>query len=161
MKVKMFACFMSRQQILMQVLRAGIRQMPRQKENPGNFFWVALFMVLILIGLLAGCSIPFLKPKEPQKAIGSTLKHDPQSATETVKQTTLLVKSLDDFVVGENAEQADLVRVFRQINAETTALLNHALLLGLILIIVFLIGLVAALVSYRYFTRRLVGSSHT
>lgn len=68
----------------------------------------------------------------------------------------MLVKSLDDFVVGENAEQADLVKVFRQVNTEARALLNHVFYLGLILIAMFLIGLVAALLSYRYFTRRLV-----
>jgi hypothetical protein len=73
----------------------------------------------------------------------------------------MLVKSLDDFVVGENMEEADLVKVFRQVNTETRAVLNHAFYLGLILIAVFLIGLVAALVSYRYFTRRLVESSQT
>jgi hypothetical protein len=81
-----------------------------------------------------------------------------QHATETVKHATMLVKSLDEFIVGETAEEADLVKVLRQVNAETRALLNHAFWLGIILIVVFLIGLVAALVSYRYFTRRLVDS---
>jgi hypothetical protein len=100
-------------------------------------------------------------PNAPQGPPGQPLDYIQalQQATETVKQTTLLVKSLDDFVVGENVEQADLVKVFRQVNAETRAILDHAFWLGLILIAVFLIGLVAALVSSRYFTRRLVESS--
>ena len=101
------------------------------------------------------------EPNAPQAPPGQPLDYVQalKQATETVKHTTMLVKSLDDFVVGENAEQADLVKVFRQVNAETRAILNHAFYLGLILIAVFLIGLVAALVSYRYVTRRLVESS--
>ena len=42
-------------------------------------FWGYFCCFAILVGILSGCSIPFLKAKEPQKAIGSTLKHDPQS----------------------------------------------------------------------------------
>jgi ABC-type uncharacterized transport system fused permease/ATPase subunit len=62
-------------------------------------------------------------------------------------------------VVGEDVEQADLVKVLKQVNAETKAILDHAFWLGLILIAVFLIGLVTALVSYRYVTSRLVRPS--
>jgi hypothetical protein len=75
-------------------------------------------------------------------------------ATETVKEATVLVKSLDDFVVGESAEEADLVKVLRQVNVETKRLLDRAFWLALVLIVVFLVGLVAALVSYRLITRR-------
>lgn len=102
-------------------------------------------------------------PNAPQGPPGQPLDYLQalQQATETVKQTTLLVKSLDDFVVGENVEQADLVRVLRQVNTETKSLLDRAFWLALVLIVVFLVGLVAALVSYRYVTRRLVGSSLT
>jgi hypothetical protein len=42
-------------------------------------FWVYFCCMTILVSILSGCSIPFLKAKEPQKTIGSTLKHDPQS----------------------------------------------------------------------------------
>lgn len=79
-----------------------------------------------------------------------------QQATETVKETTILVKSMDNFIIGETPEDANLVKVFRHLNAETKAILNHAFWLALILVLVFLIGLVAALITYRYFTRRLV-----
>ena len=81
-----------------------------------------------------------------------------QHTSETVKEATLLIKSLDDFVGGKTAEEANLVKVLRQVNAETRAILNHAFWLGLILVLVFLAGLVAALWCYRYFTRRLVDS---
>ena len=77
-----------------------------------------------------------------------------QHATETVKEATVLVKSLDDFVVGENKEEADLVRVLRQVNTETKSLLDRAFWLALVLIVVFLVGLVAALVTVRLITRR-------
>jgi hypothetical protein len=77
-----------------------------------------------------------------------------QQATETVKEATVLVKSLDDFVVGEDAANADLVKVLRQVNLETKSLLDRAFWLALVLIVVFLAGLVAALVSYRLITRR-------
>lgn len=76
-----------------------------------------------------------------------------QHATETVKEATVLVKSLDDFVVGESAEEADLVKVLRQVNVETKSLLDRAFWLALVLIVVFLVGLVAALVSVRLLTR--------
>jgi hypothetical protein len=77
-----------------------------------------------------------------------------QHATETVKEATVLVKSLDDFVVGENREEADLVRVLRQVNVETKSLLDRAFWLALILIVVFLAGLAAVLVSVRFISRR-------
>jgi hypothetical protein len=77
-----------------------------------------------------------------------------QHTTETVKEATVLVKSLDNFVVGEDATNADLVKVLRQVNVETKSLLDRAFWLALILIVVFLAGLVAALVSYRLITRR-------
>jgi hypothetical protein len=81
-----------------------------------------------------------------------------QHTSETVKEATLLIKSLNDFVGGKTAEEANLVKGLRQVNAETRAILNHAFWLVLILMLVFLAGLVVALWCYRYFTRRLVDS---
>lgn len=82
-----------------------------------------------------------------------------QQATETVKEATVLVKSLDDFVVGEDVANADLVKVLRQVNLETKSLLDRAFWLALVLIVVFLAGLVAASVSYCLITRRWPDSS--
>ena len=93
---------------------------------------------------------------DPQAPPGASVDYVKalQHATETVKQATVLVKSLDDFVVGEDAANADLVRVLRQVNVETKSLLDRAFWLSLVLIMVFLVGLVAALVSARLLTRR-------
>lgn len=77
-----------------------------------------------------------------------------QQLTETVKESTVLVKTLDDFIVGEDAANADLVKVLRQVNAETRTLLDRAFWLALILIVVFLAGLGTVLVSVRFISRR-------
>jgi hypothetical protein len=140
-----------------------------EKEEPRLKGMLSEVREILLAGTelakAAGALATQFKPDSnaPQAPPGQPLDYIQalQQATETVKQTTLLVKSLDDFVVGENAEQANLVKVFRQVNTETRAILNHTFYLGLILIAVFLIGLVAALVSYQYFTRRLLKSSRT
>jgi len=85
-----------------------------------------------------------------------------ERATETMRHATLLVKSFDAFVAGEEAaEEGKLLVVLKQVNEETKTLLNHAFLLGLVLIAVFMVSLVAVLVCYRLLTRRLGDSRRT
>jgi len=83
-----------------------------------------------------------------------------ERATKTLRQANLLVKSFDELVAGEEAEEeGPLLIALKQVDEESKSLLNHAFLLGLVLIVVFMVSLVAALVCYRWLTRRL-GDSH-
>ena len=81
-----------------------------------------------------------------------------ERATEAMRHANLLLKGLDQFVAGEEAEEGKLLVVLKQVNEETQTLLNHAFWLGLVLIIVFMFSLVAALLCYQLLARRLVDS---
>jgi hypothetical protein len=81
-----------------------------------------------------------------------------ERATEAMRHANLLLKGLDQFVAGEEAEEGHLLVALRQVNEETQTLLNHAFWLGLVLIVVFMFSLVAALLGYRLLARRLVDS---
>ena len=84
-----------------------------------------------------------------------------EKASEAARHFRELVLVMDAFVAGEEAAErpAAFVKAMNEVNNRSKALLNHAFILAAGLILMFLVGLVLALLCYRYFARRLLESS--
>ena len=84
-----------------------------------------------------------------------------EKASEAARHFRELVLVMDAFVAGEEAAErpAAFVKAMNEVNNRSKALLNHAFILAAGLILMFLVGLVLALLCYRYSARRLLESS--
>jgi hypothetical protein len=84
-----------------------------------------------------------------------------EKASEAAHHFRELVLVMDAFVAGEEAAErpAAFIKAMNEVNNQSKALLNHAFLLATGLILLFLVGLVLALLRYRYFAGRLLESS--
>lgn len=81
-----------------------------------------------------------------------------ENASDTARHLQELVAMMNTFVTGEEAgiKPAALSKALNEINTQGKSVLNHIFLLAAGLIFLFLVGLVLALLFYRYLTRRLV-----
>lgn len=85
-----------------------VQYAPQSAYPPLFLALTRLAGVLVLASLLAGCSLPRLfKPKNPEKALGTTLRHDPKSGKLTQAGLQAEVMSFADEYVGTIRQAMD------------------------------------------------------